>query len=275
MMVFDIQDVGARFYTYISTLLHVMEACAENGKPLVVLDRPNPNDYVDGPMLEPNFRSFVGAMPIPLLHGMTIGELAQMINGEDWMQTSGKKCRLEIIPVEGWIHGQPYSLPVKPSPNLPNDTAIRLYPSLCLFEATNISVGRGTYFPFQIIRYPDSRFGEFTFIPKPLPGFDKNPLQKGKRCYGIDLRNDSTTRGFSLKYFLSFYNKSTNKQAFISRSSFFDKLAGTDKLRKQILRGDSEEMIRASWQKDLSIFRHKRAPYLLYQLHPDINEVGN
>lgn len=264
VVVFDIQDVGARFYTYISTMLNAMESCAENGKEIVVLDRPNPNDYVDGPMLEPAYTSFVGAMPIPLLHGMTVGELARMIAGEGWATPKGEKLNLQVIPMTGWSHGQPYSLPVRPSPNLPNDQAIRLYASLCLFEATEVSVGRGTHFPFQVIGYPDKNFGTFTFTPVALPGSDKNPLQKDKKCYGIDLRNDTTTKGFDLKYVLEFYQKAPDKTKYITRPSFFDKLAGTDKLRKQILAGKNESEIRASWQPELAKFRAKRAKYVLY-----------
>lgn len=264
IIVFDIQDVGARFYTYISTMLNAMESCAANNKEFLVLDRPNPNDTIDGPMLEPAFKSFVGAMPIPLLHGMTVGELAQMIAGEGWATPNGEKLKLQVIPMTGWQHQQPYSLPVRPSPNLPNDLSIRLYPSLCLFEATHVSVGRGTHFPFQVIGYPDKRFGLFTFTPVALPGSDKNPLQKDKKCYGLDLRNDTTTKGFDLKYILDFYQKAPDKTKFITSTSFFDRLAGTDKLCKQILAGKSESEIRASWQPGLEKFRAKRAKYVLY-----------
>lgn len=265
VLVFDIQDVGARFYTYISTMMYAMASCAENNKEIIILDRPNPNDYVDGPILKPAFKSFVGTMPIPVLHGMTVGELAGMINGEGWISPSLPAEKLKVIKMTGWKHGDPYSLPTKPSPNLPNNQAIRLYPSLCLFEATSVSVGRGTHFPFQVIGYPDPKFGSFTFTPQPLPGSDKNPLQKDKQCYGLDLRHDIETKGFSLRYFLLFYNKATHKQNFISRPDFFDKLAGTDVLRKQILQGYSEQQIRTSWQPALDQFKKKREPYLLYQ----------
>ncbi|MGL4293678.1 MAG: exo-beta-N-acetylmuramidase NamZ family protein [Bacteroidales bacterium] len=264
VIVFDIQDVGARFYTYISTMFYAMESCAENKKEIIILDRPNPNDFVDGPVLDPKFKSFVGIIPIPVLYGMTVGELAQMIKGEDWIKTDGNNLDLKVIPVTGWKHRQPYSLPVKPSPNLPNDQAIHLYASLCLFEGTNVSVGRGTPFPFQVIGYPDQRYGSFSFTPVSLPGSDKNPLQKNKRCYGLDLRKDSTTHGFDLKYFLDFYQKSDAKQDFINRPSFFDKLAGCDTLRKQILAGKSEQEIRKSWQPELEKFKQKRKKYLLY-----------
>ena len=179
LIVFDIQDVGARFYTYISTLYYVMQACAENSKKLIILDRPNPCDYVGGPVLEKKYQSFVGMLPIPILHGCTVGELAQMINGEGWLG-DGLKCDMVVIPVKGWKHGQPYSLPIKPSPNLPNDQAIAFYASLCPFEGTSVSVGRGTLFPFQMIGSPDLTSYDFQFVPRSLKGFDKNPLHKDK-----------------------------------------------------------------------------------------------
>ena len=204
LIVFDIQDVGARFYTYISTMQYIMEACAENRKQLVITDRPNPCDYVDGPVRQKNQKSFVGMHPIPILHGCTVGELAQMINGEGWL-SNGKKCALTVIPVEGWKHGQPYSLPVKPSPNLPNDQAIALYPSLCPFEGTAISVGRGTLYPFQVIGSPDIRISSFSFRPEALEGFDKNPMYKNQYCYGNNLRHITAPKGFSLKYIITYY----------------------------------------------------------------------
>ena len=264
VVVFDIQDVGARFYTYISTLHYVMEACAEQGKEMVVLDRPNPNDYVDGPMRKEGFQSFVGVDPLPLLHGVTVGELARMINGEHWLASKPDTCRLTVVKMEGWKHGDRFSLPVKPSPNLPNDIAIRLYPSLCFFEATNVSVGRGTTIPFQIIGYPDPNFGSFTFTPKSLPGFDTNPLQKDKLCYGEDLRGEHPD-GLTLRYFLRFYEKSGKEKAFFfSRPTWFDSLAGSKQLRTQIVRGLTEQEIRASWQADLNKYKQIRKKYLLY-----------
>ena len=181
VIVFDIQDVGARFYTYISTMHYVMEACAENNKEFIVLDRPNPNDFVDGPIRQKGFESFVGVDPLPILHGLTVGELAWMINKEGWLKSVPDTCRLKIVKMENWKHGDPYWLPVKPSPNLPNDQSIRLYPSLCFFEATNVSVGRGTYYPFQVLGFSDPKYGDFTFTPTSLPGFDTNPLQKNIR----------------------------------------------------------------------------------------------
>jgi uncharacterized protein YbbC (DUF1343 family) len=282
VIIFDIQDVGARFYTYISTLHYAMEACAENDRELIVLDRPNPNDYVDGPVREARFASFVGVDPIPALHGLTVGELARMINGEGWVSTGKNSCRLTVIPMKNWRHGQSYRLPVKPSPNLPNDLSVKLYPSLCFFEGTNISVGRGTPFPFQALGSPDKRYGNFTFTPQPLKGMDMNPMYKGKTCYGVDLRglhpaehskkpgadgriNASFEGGLSLRFVIRFFEKSgRDEKSFFSRPDWFDLLAGTDKLRRQIIQGMSEEEIRASWQPELDAYKKIRRKYLLY-----------
>lgn len=265
VVIFDIQDVGARFYTYISTLHYVMEACAENNKLLIVLDRPNPNDYVDGPILkDKRFCSFVGMHPIPILHGCTVGELALMINGEKWLD-NGVHCKLKIIPVSDWVHKQPYSLSIKPSPNLPNDQAIKLYPSLCLFEGTDISVGRGTEFPFQVIGYPDEKYGHFEFTPQAIEGMDTNPLHKGNICYGFDFRDKEVEGGLHLAYLSYFYNKSNEKEKFFKHKNFFDKLAGTDELRKQLLSGLNEEEIRQSWENDLITYKLIRKKYLLYK----------
>ena len=264
IIVFDIQDVGARFYTYISTMYYVMEACAENNKELVVLDRPNPCDYVDGPVLKPMYKSFVGMLPIPILHGCTVGELANMINGEKWLSGSKNTCPLKVISMDGWKHGQPYILPIKPSPNLPNAQSIRLYASLCPFEATNISVGRGTTFPFQVLGAPDKKYGNFTFTPRSLEGFDKNPMHKNTTCYGKDLRNSTDLTGFSLKYVLDFYQLSGQGATFFSRPQWFDLLMGTDSVRKQILEGKSETEIRNNWQKELKAYQIMRQKYLLY-----------
>lgn len=266
VVVFDIQDVGARFYTYISTMHYVMEACAENDKECIVLDRPNPNDFVDGPVLEKGFESFVGKHRIPLLHGLTVGELARMINGEKWLDSKPDTCRLTVVTMENWKHGDPYWLPVKPSPNLPNDQSIRLYPSLCLFEGTGISVGRGTYYPFQALGYPDPKFGSFRFTPVSLPGFDVNPLHKNKECFGVDLREYPFEGGFTLRFLFDFYKKSGRDPAFFfTRGQWFDQLAGTKKLRAQIINGMSEEDIRATWEPDLAKYREKRKKYLLYE----------
>lgn len=269
VIVFDIQDVGARFYTYISTMHYVMEACAENDIEFIVLDRPNPNDFVDGPVRQKGFESFVGVDPIPLLHGLTVGELAWMINSEGWLKSSPDSCKLHIVKMENWQHGAPYWLPVKPSPNLPNDQAIRLYPSLCFFEGTNISIGRGTYYPFQVIGFPDEKYGDFTFTPVPLQGFDMNPLQKNKECFGVDLREYPFEGGLSLGFLLDFYNKAGKDQPFFfSRPQWFDLLAGTKELRFQIIRGLTEEEIRASWQPALTKYKEMRKNYLLYPDYP-------
>lgn len=264
VILFDIQDVGARFYTYISTMYYVMEACTENKKEMIVLDRPNPCDHVDGPLLQPAFRSFVGMLPVPVLHGCTIGELARMINGEGWIQQKKEVCSLKVIPLTGWKHGQPYILPIKPSPNLPNAQSIRLYASLCPFEATRVSVGRGTTFPFQVIGAPNKKYGNFTFTPKSLAGFDKSPINKGQICYGEDLRHTKDVDGFSLHYFLRFYHKSGEGVSFFSRAHWFDLLMGTDSVRKAIIAGQSEATIRSTWKKELQDYKQMRKKYLLY-----------
>jgi uncharacterized protein YbbC (DUF1343 family) len=262
VVIFDIQDVGIRFYTYISTLHYLMEACAEQGKPLLIMDRPNPNgDYVDGPILKPGYTSFVGMHPIPIVHGLTVGELAQMINGEGWLENK-VKASIQVIEVANWNHATPYSLPVKPSPNLPNDVSIRLYPSLCFFEGTDVSLGRGTHFPFQVFGYPDPAFGEFTFTPVSIPGMSKNPPQQDKKCYGKDLRNEPLSHRFTLSHLLYAYGKSGKKEKFFN--SFFDKLAGSDQLRKDILAGKDESEIRESWQEGLDNYLNIRKKYLIY-----------
>ena len=245
------------------------EACAENDKDFIVLDRPNPNDYVDGPVRQKGMESFVGVDPIPVLHGLTVGELAWMINEEGWLDSTPDSCKLMVVKMENWKHGDPYWLPVKPSPNLPNDQAIRLYPSLCFFEATNISVGRGTFFPFQVIGYPDKKYGEFSFTPEALPGFDTKPLQNGKTCYGVDLRELPFEGGLTLRFLLDFYKMAGKDQAFFfSRPSWFDLLAGTKQLRYQIIRGMSEKEIRDSWKPELDNYRKMRKKYLLYKDYP-------
>ena len=266
LVLFDIQDVGARFYTYISTMHYVMEACAENKKSFIVTDRPNPCDYIDGPMCEASKKSFVGMHPIPVLHGCTVGELAQMINGEGWLK-DGLRCELTVIPVEGWKHGQPYSLPIKPSPNLPNDQSIALYASLCPFEGTSVSVGRGTHTPFQIIGSPDVQTYPYTFTPQALEGFDKNPLHKGKACSGLDLRYIQTPKGFSLKYVIEFYQayrKAGKADRFFTRASWFDLLLGTSSVREAIIAGKDETSIRSIWQRSLDNYKIIRQRYLLY-----------
>lgn len=264
LLIFDIQDVGCRFYTYISTLHLVMEACAENRKPLWVFDRPNPNgDYVAGPVLEPKYRSFVGMHPIPIVHGCTIGELAQMINGEQWLGSS-KKCDLSVIPVANYTHKTKYSVPIPPSPNLSTDLAVKLYPSLCFFEATSVSVGRGTDFPFQVLGGPKPGLGDFSFTPRSIPGAAVNPLNKGKVCYGVDLRKLEKVPSFTLKFFLDFYHQYENEKDFLTKENWFNQLAGTDKLIEQIRQGQSENDIVESWQPKLEQYRQIRKKYLLY-----------
>lgn len=267
VVLFDIQDVGARFYTYISTMHYVMEACAENQKGLIITDRPNPCDYVDGPVREKSLKSFVSMHAIPVLHGCTVGELAQMINGEHWL-AGGKQCDLTVVPVEGWKHGQAYSLTVKPSPNLPNDQAIALYPSLCPFEGTAISVGRGTAYPFQLIGSPDIKYSSFRFRPEAMEGFDKNPMYKGVNCYGNNLRSLHAPKGFSLKYVITYYQSYKNMgkaEQFFTRPEWFDTLIGNRKVRQQIIDGKKEEEIRAEWQQGLDNYKEMRRKYLLYE----------
>ncbi len=263
ILIFDIQDVGARFYTYISTMHYLMETCAENSKQLIILDRPNPNgSYVDGPIMQPELKSFVGMHPIPITHGMTVGELAQMINGEGWLE-GGEKCNLTVIKMKDWKHEDDYSLPVRPSPNLPNDQAIRLYPSLCLFEGTSISLGRGTPMPFQVLGSPELKDMTFTFTPVPIKGVSIEPPLKNKLCYGMDLRSVAPARKVDLHYLLLFYQKYPDKEKFFT--PYFDKLAGTTQLKQQIKNGLSEEQIRVSWKPGLDAFKAKRMKYLLYQ----------
>ena len=265
LLVFDLQDVGTRFYTYISSMHYLMEACAEEGKTFVVCDRPNPNDFIDGPILEPDCRSFIGVDPLPVAHGMTVGELALMIDGERWLR-GGNTCHVKVIPMAGWSHGDPYELPVRPSPNLPNSRSIELYPSLCFFEATIMSVGRGTSKPFQAIGYPDKRFGSIVYTPQIKIGEDSNPRHKGKLCYGTDYTSVSLPkRQIALGPLLDYYRKADSLGLqLINQRQLFDLLAGTKKLRQQLSSGLSEEEIRASWQASLKAFQAKRARYLLY-----------
>jgi uncharacterized protein YbbC (DUF1343 family) len=264
VVVFDIQDVGCRFYTYISTLHLVIEACAENNVPLIVFDRPNPNgDYIAGPVLKPNFQSFVGMDPIPVVHGCTVGELAKMINSEGWTKAKNK-CDLTVISVLNYTHSTLYQLPVRPSPNLPNYLSVRLYSSLCFFEATSVSVGRGTEFPFQVLGGLSPGLGDFQFTPVDIPGVVINPLHEGKICYGIDLRNLTEIPTFTLKYFLHFYEQFEKKEDFITRENWFNLLAGTDEVLKQIKAGKSEAEIILSWQTELEKYKEIRKKYLLY-----------
>ncbi|AKD05910.1 hypothetical protein PKOR_22210 [Pontibacter korlensis] len=261
VLLFDIQDVGTRFYTYISTMHYAMEAAAENRKEVVVLDRPNPNGhYVDGPVLEQDQVSFVGMHPIPIVHGLTVGELAKMINGEKWLE--GKhQANLTVIPMANYNHNMAYELPVRPSPNLPNAQSIALYPSLCLFEGTNVSVGRGTPTPFQIIGSPYYQIKEFSFTPVSTPGAT-DPPHKGVTCYGMDLTDPADAQPFTLSFLLEMYKNSTQKDKFFN--NFFERLAGTTKLREQIKAGKTEVEIRASWEPALSNYKTLRKQYLLY-----------
>ena len=265
VLVFDIQDVGARFYTFISTLHYVMEAAAEQNKTVLVLDRPNPNgDLVDGPILEPAHKSFVGMDPLPIAHGLTVGELATMLNGEKWL-AGGRKCRLTVVPLaKGYTHATAYHLPVRPSPNLPTDHAVALYPSICLFEGTNISVGRGTATPFEVIGGPTQPATRpYSFTPQPNAGSPSPPL-KDQKCYGLNLAEAATRDSgrLVLKYLLDFYQQSTDKAHFFGK--YFEELSGTAALRQQIIAGKTESEIRASWEPSLGRFKALRKKYLLY-----------
>ncbi|HFA49023.1 MAG TPA: DUF1343 domain-containing protein [Bacteroidetes bacterium] len=269
MVVFDVQDVGARFYTYISTMSYVMEACAENNIPFMVLDRPNPNGhYVDGPVLDPKFSSFIGLHKVPVVHGMTMGEYAKMVNGEGWLK-NGIKCDLAVIECGNYDHNSFYELPIKPSPNLPNMHAIYLYPSICFFEGTDISVGRGTDKQFQVLGAPGIKDGEYEFTPEPKPGA-KHPKHEGEVCKGVDLSilnidGLKNRRSLNLSYLIDFYKNYEPKKSFFLKNNFFDKLAGTDILQQQIKAGKTENEIRESWQKGLNEFKKIRKKYLLYK----------
>ena len=272
-VVFDLQDVGCRFYTYLSTLHYVMEACAERGIPLIVLDRPNPNGhYIDGPVLDTSkYRSFVGMHPVPIVYGMTIGEYACMINGEHWL-SGGKECNLTVVPMQGYRRDSVgYELPVPPSPNLRNAHAIALYPSLCLFEGTTVSVGRGTDWPFEVVGTPHPSSVEWNATYTLADGqklllFSVTP-KGGKLCYGFDLREIQVPSRFDLSYLIMMYNVVANRNLFFLGNNFFEKLAGTGELRKQIMEGISEEEIRATWQPALQQFKTVRSQYLIY---PDV-----
>jgi uncharacterized protein YbbC (DUF1343 family) len=266
IIVFDLQDVGARFYTYISTMTYIMEACAENNIPLIILDRPNPNGfYVDGPVLKPEYSSFVGLHPVPVVHGMTMSEYARMVNGEKWLK-GGIVCALQWVSCEGYTHKSRYRLPVKPSPNLPDMASVYLYPSLCFFEGTVVSVGRGTKSPFTIIGHPDFKAGSYTFKPVQIRGVSENPPHKGIECYGYNLRNRANeiyeAGGLRLGWLIEMYGALGSTPAFFN--NFFDKLAGSDELRRQIQAGTGEEEIRESWASDLEKFKIIRKKYLLY-----------
>lgn len=274
IMIFDIQDVGCRFYTNINTLGDVMETCAEYGKTLIVLDRPNPNDYVDGPVLDMKLKSGIGKYPVPITHGMTIGEFAKMINGEGWLPNK-MQCQLQIIAVKNYSHGQYYTLPVSPSPNLNTQQSVLLYPSLCLFEGTTVSQGRGTYMPFTVLGSPELKgIYPFSFTPVSIPGKSETPLYQNQICYGLDLRNYDTKalhqKGkLNLKWMMDLYKVYPQKDKFFDRSvskqiGNIDYLAGTQAFKQQIIDGKSEEEIRQSWEPQLSAYKTMRKKYLLY-----------
>ncbi|MFT6879722.1 MAG: hypothetical protein ACJARG_000648 [Arcticibacterium sp.] len=263
ILVFDIQDVGVRFYTYISTLHLIIEAAAERDIPVLVLDRPNPNGHlVEGPVLEPGFESFVGMNPLPIIYGLSIGELAIMINSEAW--ANDKPADLTVIPCENYTHNSSYSLPVKPSPNLPNLQSILLYPSICLFEPSQISVGRGTDSQFQVIGGPDKNLGTFVFVPEDKPGA-QNPVNEGLTCYGADLtRINARGIGFDLSYLFGFYKKFENKKSFFTNERFFNQLVGNAWIKEDLEAGKSSEEVEGKWQADLQEFKLLRKKYLLY-----------
>lgn len=267
IVIFDIQDVGARFYTYISSLHYLLEACAENNVTCMVLDRPNPNGfYVDGNILDTAYRSFVGMNPIPVVHGMTVGEYAQMVNGEGWLK-GGVRCDLKVIKCKNYTHQTLYTLPVKPSPNLSNQNSVYLYPSICFFEGTNLSLGRGTSYPFQVFGAPEMPDRGFSFVPQSIPGA-KNPPLLGKTCYGTDLSKALENKlvpapAINLDLVISAYNDFPEKERFFT--SYFDVLAGGPKLREQIQQGMSSSEIRETWKPGLEEFKKTRQKYLLYE----------
>lgn len=264
LVLFDLQDVGTRFYTYISTLHYVMESCAENGVPLLLLDRPNPNvGYVDGPLMEAEYVSFVGMHPVPVVYGMTIGELARMINGEGWLN-EGIRCELTVVPCEGYSRDMSYSLPVRPSPNLANDHAILLYPSTCFFEGTVLSEGRGTAMPFEVYGHPEMN-GSFSFTPVAIEGVAANPKFEGELCFGTDLRDFFPGEGWNrlfLEFLVDAYASFPDKENFFT--PYFEKLAGTASLRWQIEAGYDQQQIRESWKEGIDLFLEKREKYLIY-----------
>lgn len=268
LIVFDIQDVGTRFYTYISSLHYILQGAAKQERAVMILDRPNPNGhYVDGPLLDPAYRSFVGMHPVPVVHGLTIGEYGQMINGEGWLD-GNLRADLTVISCKNYAKSMPYPLPVAPSPNLPNFRSVLLYPSLCFFEGTIVSVGRGTLTQFQVFGHPKLRSGTYQFTPTPGPG-SADPELKGQLCLGFDLTQLSEATlhqqgSLQLRYLLNAYEELKGEQ-FFNRPDFFDKLAGSDQLRKQIVAGWDENRIRESWQTGLTDFKQRRKPYLLYE----------
>lgn len=269
VVVFDIQDIGVRFYTYIASLSLLMEACGENQKPLIILDRPSPNGYyVDGPVMKKGFTSFLGFFPVPVVYGLTIGEYAQMVNGERW-NANGVQCDLRVIPCTHYDHSMTYNLPVKPSPNIPNLRATLLYPSTCFFEGTTCNEGRGTELPFIVFGHPKYSRGDYQYTPVSMPGA-KTPKLMNQLCYGHNLSNLSieeirSWKRINLKWLLAFYADLKDKDPFFLQNNFINKLAGNDQLMAQIKAGFTEEQIRASWQPDLDAYKKIRAKYLLYK----------
>lgn len=266
ILVVDIQDVGLRFYTYYITMWRLMDSCAKYGKLVIVLDRPNPNGfYVDGPILDMKYRSGVGWLPIPIVHGMTLGELALMINGEGWL-TDKRKCELTVIPCKNYKHSTLYELPIPPSPNLPNIKSIYLYPSTCFFEGTVMSLGRGTSLPFQVYGHPDYKGSNYSFTPQSISGA-KNPPLLGKKCYGVDLSDTDDKyirkQGIDLSYVIDAYKNLNIGSKFFT--SFFDLLAGCSYVREMIEQGCDADEIKARWQDDVTKFKKQRAPYLIYK----------
>ena len=263
VVVFDIQDVGARFYTYISAMHNMMKICGELGIEFIVLDRPNPNgNYVDGPVLDLKFQSYIGMHEIPIVHGCTVGELAKMILGEKWIE-NGKNLNLKIVKVKNWDHTKNYIVPIRPSPNLPNHQSILLYPSLCLFEQTIVSIGRGTDFPFQVIGHPNSSFNNFKFTPRSVSEESK-PKLEGQESFGIDLRDIEVKKELNIKYLIDFYNDLKDKKDdFFGK--YFYRIAGNKILENQIISGVSENQIRLSWKNDINSYKKIRKKYLLYK----------
>ena len=266
LLIVDIQDVGLRFYTYYISMCRLMDACAEHGKPMLLLDRPNPNGhYVDGPILERKHKSGVGWLPIPIVHGMTLGELARMVNGEGWLP-QGRKCDLTVVPCLNYTHRTLYRLPIAPSPNLPNMKSVYLYPSLCYFEATPVSLGRGTGLPFQVYGHPDMKGYDFSFTPRSVPGA-KNPPQRGKLCHGVNLstlsEEETARKGIDLSYLIDAYQNLKMGDKFFT--PFFEKLMGVDYVRSMIEEGRNADEIKARWQDDVTRFKAQRKPYLLYE----------
>lgn len=267
VVIFDIQDVGARFYTYISTMHYMMEACSENNVEFIVFDRPNPNGYfIDGPVLDLKYTSFVGMHPVPIVHGMTVGEFARMINGEGWL-ANGEKCKLTVIPVYNYNHTLRYQLPIPPSPNLTTMESVYLYPSLCLFEGTVMSIGRGTQKPFELLGHPDLAIGDYYFTPKSIPGKSEKPPLQDLKCRGFELTQMAsailkTNNEINIFWLMDTYKNFPNKNGYFN--DFFLKLAGTPLLRQQIEKGVSEDDIRKSWKDDIEKFKKIRKKYLLY-----------